>query len=75
VPKGTPVTVSPAVRNGSAAQVLLDAADNADQLVVGSRGHGGFDEALLGSISQHRVHHAPCPVVMIRGEMAGLLAD
>jgi len=62
-----PVEISSTVREGSAAQVLLDAADGADLLVVGSRGHGGFTEALLGSVSQHCVHHAPCPVVIIRG--------
>jgi nucleotide-binding universal stress UspA family protein len=56
------------VVEGNAAQVLLDASDGADLLVVGSRGHGGFTEALLGSVSQHCVHHARCPVVVIRGE-------
>jgi nucleotide-binding universal stress UspA family protein len=35
--------------------------------VVGSRGHGGFTEALRGSVSQHCVHHAQCPVVIVRG--------
>jgi nucleotide-binding universal stress UspA family protein len=53
---------------GIAAQVLLDASDGADLLVVGSRGHGGFTEALLGSVSQHCGHHAHCPVVVIRGK-------
>jgi nucleotide-binding universal stress UspA family protein len=53
---------------GHPAQVLLDAADGADLLVVGSRGHGGFAEAMLGSVGQHLVHHAPCPVVIIRGK-------
>lgn len=53
---------------GIAAQVLIDASDGADLLVVGSRGHGGFTEALLGSVSQHCVHHAHCPVVVIRGK-------
>ena len=56
------------VVEGNAAQVLLDALDGADLLVVGSRGHGGFTEALLGSVSQHCVHHARCPVVVIRGK-------
>jgi len=64
------VSVNPVVRRGNAAQVLLDAANGADLLVVGSRGHGGFAGALLGSVSQHCVHHAPCPVVIIRGQRA-----
>jgi nucleotide-binding universal stress UspA family protein len=54
------------VIEGNAAQVLIDASDGAELLVVGSRGHGGFTEALLGSVSQHCVHHAHCPVVIIR---------
>jgi nucleotide-binding universal stress UspA family protein len=62
-----PVKVSSTVREGNPAQILLEAAEGADLLVVGSRGHGGFAEALLGSVSQHCVQHAPCPVVIIRG--------
>ena len=54
--------------NGHPAQALIDAADGADLLVVGSRGHGSFAAALLGSVSQHCVHHAPCPVLIVRGE-------
>ena len=53
-----------------AAQVLVDEADGADLLVVGSRGHGGFAGLLLGSVSQQCAHHAPCPVVIIRAEDA-----
>jgi nucleotide-binding universal stress UspA family protein len=56
------------VIKGHPAQVLLDIAAGADLLVVGSRGHGGFAEALLGSVSQNCVHHAPCPVLIMRGE-------
>lgn len=70
VPADGPVKVSSSVREGNAAQVLLEAADGADLLVVGSRGHGGFAEALLGSVSQACVHHAPCPVVVIRARSA-----
>ena len=64
------VPVRARVVEGDPAQVLLDACEGADLLVVGSRGHGGFTEALLGSVSQHCVHHAPCPVVVIRGQQA-----
>jgi len=63
---GSNVQVSAQVREGDAAQILIAAAAGADLLVVGSRGHGGFTEALLGSVSQHCVHHAPCPVVIVR---------
>jgi nucleotide-binding universal stress UspA family protein len=66
-----PVKVSSVVRAGNAAQVLLEAAEGAELLVVGSRGHGGFTEALLGSVSQACVHHARCPVVIIRAADSG----
>ena len=69
---GSNVRVSSQVTEGNAAQVLIDAAAGADLLVVGSRGHGGFTEALLGSVSQHCVHHAPCPVVIVRDNNGGL---
>jgi nucleotide-binding universal stress UspA family protein len=65
---GSDVRVRSHVVEGNAAQVLIDASDGADLLVVGSRGHGGFTEALLGSVSQHCVHYAHCPVVVIRGQ-------
>ncbi len=68
VDPGSKVTVREQVVEGYPAQVLLDVAKGADLLVVGSRGHGELAEALLGSVSQHCVHHAPCPVVVIRGQ-------
>jgi nucleotide-binding universal stress UspA family protein len=68
VDPGSDVTVRPRVVEGDPAQALFDASSDADLLVVGSRGHGGFTEALLGSVSQHCVHHARCPVVVIRGQ-------
>jgi nucleotide-binding universal stress UspA family protein len=61
----TDVVVSREARKGSAAGVLLDAAREADLLVVGSHGHGGFSNLVLGSVSQQCTHHAPCPVVII----------
>ena len=60
------VTIRCKVVEGNAPRVLLDASAGADLLVVGSRGHGGFVEALLGSVRQHCVHHATCPVVVVR---------
>jgi nucleotide-binding universal stress UspA family protein len=51
---------------GSAASVLRDVAHDADLLVVGSRGLGAFMDLLLGSVSEHCVRHANCPVVVVR---------
>ena len=50
-----------------AAPALLAAAQTAELLIVGSRGHGGFSGLLLGSVGQQCAHHAPCPVVIVRG--------
>jgi nucleotide-binding universal stress UspA family protein len=51
---------------GLAAEALLAEAQDADLLVVGSRGLGGFKGLLLGSVGQQVAHHAPCPVVIVR---------
>jgi nucleotide-binding universal stress UspA family protein len=51
---------------GQPAAELLKAAESANIIVVGSRGHGGFASLLLGSVTQQVVHHARCPVVIVR---------
>ncbi len=61
------VAVHARLVEGGPAEALLDAADGADLLVVGSRGHGGFTSLLLGSVSHQVAHHARCPVAIIRG--------
>lgn len=68
VGKDTPVPIEQRVIEGHPAAVLLDQAEDADLLVVGSRGHGGFVGMLLGSVSLHVVTHASCPVAIIHDE-------
>jgi nucleotide-binding universal stress UspA family protein len=60
------VAITATLASGHPADVLLAISEHADLLVVGSRGHGGFAGMLLGSVSNHVVHHAHCPVVVIR---------
>ncbi|MFJ8017757.1 universal stress protein [Streptomyces sp. NPDC096339] len=57
--------------HGHPVDVLVDAAEGADMLVVGSRGRGGFSRALLGSVSQQAALHAPCPVTIVRPDVPG----
>jgi nucleotide-binding universal stress UspA family protein len=68
VGSSTEVTIRQLVVEDHPVQALMEAAKGADLLVVGSRGLGSFTGALLGSVSQHLVQHAPCPVVIIRGD-------
>lgn len=63
---GLPVKIVSKVVHGSPAKVLLEESAAAELLVVGSRGHGAVAEALLGSVTHHCVHHATCPVVVVR---------
>lgn len=65
------VQVCPRVLEGRAGQVLVEAADGADLLVVGSEGHRGLAEALLGSVGQQCANNASCPVVIMRGKYEG----
>ena len=60
------VEVERRIVKGHAATVLTDAATDAELLVVGSRGLGGFSELLLGSVSHECAQRAHCPVVIVR---------
>ena len=59
------VKVSTLVVEGHPQLELLKAAEAAQLLVLGSRGHGAFAGMLLGSVSQHCVAHSTCPVVVV----------
>jgi nucleotide-binding universal stress UspA family protein len=58
---------------GDPAEAIVDAArsENADMIVVGSHGRGALGRALIGSVSDQVVRHAPCPVVVVRSALQG----
>ena len=64
---GTLPDVTITVVTGDVAEELVNASNDADMLVVGSRGSGGFARLLMGSVSSQVSHHAACPVVIIPG--------
>ena len=57
--------VSVSVATGNPAEELVRASGDADMLVVGSRGSGGFGRLMMGSVSSQVMHHAACPVVVV----------
>lgn len=65
------VSVRRVVARGKPARALLSLAADAQLLVVGSRGRGGFAGMLLGSVSQKLIHHATCPLVVARSTSVG----
>ncbi len=63
---GNPVPeVTVSVTTGDVAKELVRASYDADMLVVGSRGSGGFATLRMGSVSSQVAHHAGCPVVVV----------
>ncbi|MFI1991519.1 universal stress protein [Actinoplanes sp. NPDC020271] len=60
------LTVHGEVRHGLARQVLTARSDHAQLIVVGSRGHGGVTGLMMGSVSQHLIYRAACPVAVVR---------
>lgn len=65
-PQTPAVDVRTSIEEGNPAKILIERSKEADLLVVGSRGRDGFAGMLLGSVSQHLVAHANCPVVVFR---------
>ncbi len=60
-----PESVTVEAVSGIPAEILLAAAADADMIVVGSRGSGGFARLVMGSVSDQVARHAPCPVVIV----------
>lgn len=63
-----PALVTVRAVSGSPSQELIEASRDADLLVVGSRGGGGFARLMMGSVSDQVVHYAHCPVVVVLGQ-------
>lgn len=63
-----PAGLKGSISQGHPTFVLLDASKDADMLVVGSRGLGGFSGLLLGSVSSNCAEHAKCPVLVVHGD-------
>ena len=61
-----PVVVRAEALEGRPARVLVTQAAGADLLVIGSHGRGELPGMHLGSVASYCVHHAPCPVVLLR---------
>lgn len=60
------VEVHTHVIHEASTDVILAAADTADLVVLGNRGRGGFAGAIIGSVAENVVRHAPCTVVVVR---------
>lgn len=65
---GEAARVEQRVMQGHPAQVIAEATERSQLVVVGSRGRGGFAGLMLGSVSRHVVVHAACPVVVMPHE-------
>lgn len=62
------VTVTTRIAQGTGASPLIEASHDADLVVIGRRGHGGFLTLVMGSVAQQVAAHAHCPVVVVGPE-------
>lgn len=60
------VRVKTALESGNPASRIIEKTEDADLVIIGARGHGGFQALMLGSVSDQLVHHCPVPVVVVR---------
>ena len=65
-----PESVAVKAVHGFPGEVLVDASADADLMVLGLRGQGGFARLLIGSVTFQVAQHARCPVVIVRGRDA-----
>jgi nucleotide-binding universal stress UspA family protein len=65
LPDQHPESVTVKAVNGLPAEELINASADADLVVLGSRGEGGFARMVMGSVSTQVVHHAHCPAVVL----------
>jgi nucleotide-binding universal stress UspA family protein len=65
---GLGVNIRTELLEGDPKTVIVDCAaqEGADCLIIGSHGASGVEKALLGSVSTYCVHHAPCPVLVVK---------
>ncbi|MEV0647904.1 universal stress protein [Phytomonospora sp. NPDC050363] len=63
------IEISTHMEIAGAAQALLSEGENADLIVVGNRGHGGFTGLLVGSTAVQVAAHATCPVLVVRPDV------
>jgi nucleotide-binding universal stress UspA family protein len=72
-----PATAAVRIRSSSVGDILVDAARDlgVELVVMGSHGRTGVKRMLLGSVAEHVLRHANCPVVTVRGPGRGLFVD
>jgi nucleotide-binding universal stress UspA family protein len=61
------VAIEPQLLEGTPGELLVEASQDAALVVVGTRAHGRLATFVIGSVSDTAVHHAKCPVVVVRG--------